>query len=412
MLDDRIINVLVERLVNRIEQGNTYILEEIGNCIKQIGTLTPSKAQQLAQILKYGGNYDKIAKKLAQITELNVKDIYDLFDNVAKENQVFAKQFYDYRNIKYIPYEKNIALQNQVRALASITANEYINLSRTTAFVKKDIYGNSIYTNLTETYRNAIDEAVLNVSQGKTDFNSSMYKTIKELGESGIRTVDYQSGYSRRMDSAVRMNMQGALRNLSNTLQEQFGEEFGADGVEISVHSNPAEDHEEAQGRQFSNDEFKKLQEDGVATDYKGKVIDLHKEQKDGKSVSFRPISEYNCYHYIFSIVLGISKPNYNEEKLEQINKENHKGFELDGKHYSIYQGTQLQRKLETEVRKAKDTQIIAKKSGNKELVDESQKRITQLTQKYNELSSVSGLPTKVERMRVSGYKRVNVNKM
>jgi hypothetical protein len=53
MLDDRIINVLVERLVNRIEQGNTYILEEIGKSIKQIGTLTPSKAQQLAQILKY-----------------------------------------------------------------------------------------------------------------------------------------------------------------------------------------------------------------------------------------------------------------------------------------------------------------------------------------------------------------------
>lgn len=390
MLDDRIINVLVERLVNRIEQGNTYILEEIGKNIKQIGILTPSKARQLAQILKYGGNYDKIAKKLARITELNVKDIYSIFDNVAKENQTFAKQFYDYRNIKYIPYEQNISLKQQVKALADITAGEYINLSRTLAFAKKDIYGKTIYTDLFKTYQNVIDEAVLNVSQGKMDFNTSMYKTIKELSESGIRTVDYANGHSRRLDSAVRMNMQGALRDLSNTLQKQFGEEFGADGIEVSHHENSAPDHiDTVDGRQFSNEEFEKV----------------------NNSLQ-RPVGELNCYHYIFPIILGVSKPEYTKKQLEEDKKKNKKGFELDGKHYTLYEGTQLQRKLETELRKAKDTQIIAKASGNKELVAGSQKKITQLTQKYNELSKVSGLPTKLERARVSGYKRINVNKM
>ena len=54
----------------------------------------------------------------------------------------------------------------------------------------------------------------------------------------------------------------------------------------------------------------------------------------------------------------------------------------------------------------------MAKASGNKELVQESQQKITQLTHKYKELSVVSGLPTKMERMRVSGYHRVNVAKM
>ena len=100
MLDDRIIDVLVERLVNRIETVNTYILEKIGESIKQIGAISPTKALQLANILKYGGNYESILLELKKLTELNVEEIEAIFEEVAKENQLFAKQFYDYRKIK------------------------------------------------------------------------------------------------------------------------------------------------------------------------------------------------------------------------------------------------------------------------------------------------------------------------
>ena len=131
MLSDEVLNKVIERITSRIEQGNTYVLEQIGKSIKKIGTLSPSKAQQLGQILKYGGNFDKIVEKLAKITELNVQDIYEIFEEVAKSDYAFAKQFYDYKGVKYIPYEENIALQNQVKALARITANEYVIFSNT-----------------------------------------------------------------------------------------------------------------------------------------------------------------------------------------------------------------------------------------------------------------------------------------
>jgi hypothetical protein len=110
--------------------------------------------------------------------------------------------------------------------------------------------------------------------------------------------------------------------------------------------------------------------------------------------------------------VLGVSKPNYTAEQLQEIIDENNNGFELDGEHYTNYQGTQMQRRLETKIREQKDIQIIAKASGNKELVEESQRKITQLTRKYKELCSISGLPTKMERMRVSGYKRTSIKNM
>jgi hypothetical protein len=403
MISEEIIDKVIERLVRRIEQGNTYVLEKIGESIKKIGTLSPSQAQQLAQIMRYGGDFDKIINKLAEITNLNEKDIYKIFDEIANSDYNYAKQFYDYRGKKFIPYEENIALKRQVQALARITANEYRNLTKTMAFTKK-VNGKVVYTPLARTYQDVLDKAVLSVSQGKTTFQEEMYSTIKELANSGIKTVNYDTGRSMRLDSAVRMQMKGALRNLHNEIQEQIGQEYDADGVEISVHLNPAPDHAEVQGRQFSNEEFDKFQNDIDAIDYKGKLFPAEFEGHDRRS-----ISEYNCYHYTFAIVLGVNKPEYSDEELQQIIDDTNKKIEFDGKKYNKYECTQLQRKLELEIRKQKDTQIMAKASGNNELVDESQQRITQLTNKYRELSKVSGLATKMQRMRVSGYKRTKV---
>lgn len=159
-------------------------------------------------------------------------------------------------------------------------------------------------------------------------------------------------------------------------------------------------------GHQFSNTEFEKLQETGIAKDYNGEIIDIHYKG------NYRPISEYNCYHRPFRIVLGISKPLYTKEQLEEIKEKNNDGFDFDGKHYSMYQGTQLQRLIERRIREQKDIQILAKSSGDKELTLQAQTKITQLTTKYKQLCNVSGLPNQLKtRARVSEYKRTNVSK-
>ena len=71
--------------------------------------------------------------------------------------------------------------------------------------------------------------------------------------------------------------------------------------------------------------------------------------------------------------------------------------------------GTQLQRRIELNIRKQKDIQILAKASGDNELVAESQKKITQLTNKYRDLVKVSGLPSQMQRASVSEYRRTKV---
>ena len=410
MIDERTAELLVERLVRRVEEANTYFLMKIGASVSKIKELTPSQAQQLVQILKYGGNYEEIIKEISKYTNMNVADIDDIFSNYAKKDQLFYKKFYRYRNIPFTPFDENIAIKTQTMALSNIVKNEMYNFTRNNVlgYVIRDIKGNPQFYGLRETYNRVLDEALLNVGQGKETFDSAMTRILKDIGGSGLKTIEYESGRSVRLDSVVRMHLKGRLRELHNENQKIYGEEFGSDGVEISVHENPAIDHEKVQGRQFSIAEYDRLNNGLEAKDYKGNTYTLDHDGKNG----FRPISELNCYHYIFSIVLGVSEPEYSDKQLKEIIDSNNKGFELDGKHYSMYDGEQLQRQLERKIREQKDIQILAKASDNMELVGEAQQKITQLTKKYKELSDISGLPTKMQRMKVSQYRRVAKSKL
>ena len=388
--------LVITRLIERVESGNTFILEQIGKTIKEIGELTPTKAYQLQQMIKYGARYDTIIERLSKITNINTKEIDEIFQEYAKRDYRFAEKFYKYRNITYVPFNEMTALKNEVDALSLMTKGTYMNLANTSVL---GFWLNDRFYNIQEAYNYAIDQAILSISQGKDTYQHQMYSLLKQFGDSGVRTIDYASGTSRRVDSALRMNLREGIRELHNATQEVLGQSFGADGVEITVHEYPAPDHEDLQGRQFSKDEYENLQNNLPATDYKG-ITYTHEH---------RPISKLNCYHNKLVIVLGVSQPQYTNEELEQIKQRNEKGFELEGKHLTMYEGTQLQRRLETEIRKQKDTQILGIASDNKELIYNAQYKITQLTNRYRELSKISGLPTKMEKMRVVGYKRRKV---
>ena len=403
MLSENAMEKMAEILVNRTEELNAVILQEIGEAIKQIGSVKPSKAHQLGQMLKYGGSYKKIIKKLAEITNLNVKDIEKIMEIVAKENLAFAEQFYKYRNMDFIPYEQNKTLQRQVEVITKKMTDDYLQLSKHLAFKTLGPNGQPATTSLSKIYQTVIDNAILNISKGQETYASEMRKVMRVIADNGIRvtdkgikTVDYPSGYTRRLDSTVRMNILDGMRDFSNELQKQFGKEFGADGVEISVHANPAEDHADIQGKQFSLEEFEQLNGKEINGEYVGGELK-------------RPISTMNCYHYVFSIILGVNKPQYSESELKHINAKNEIGFNFEGKKYTMYQGTQLQRQIETKIRTLKDRQILARASGEtgKPMVIECQTKIRQLTEKYNELSKVSGLPPKANRLSVSGYRYI-----
>lgn len=395
MKDDKKLELLLERFYNRFNKYNTKVLEKMGEAIKKFDGVSPTTAHKISQELKYGTDIDDLMAELSRLSGKSIKDIEEAFDLVAKENVAFAEVYAKAKNMEFVDYKDNDQLKRLVKGIAGGTNATFKNISRAKAigFVLKDENGNKIFKNLKKTYNDLIDEAVFNVTTGTTDYQSAMRGVMKQLADSGVKIheekVGYKGGYNVRIDSAVRQNVLTGIRQVNLEVQKQVGRDFGADGVEISAHSPCAEDHLHIQGKQYSNKEFAKIN---------GNLE--------------RPIGEYNCRHFVFSIVLGVNQPSYSNKILNQMNRESQSIIEYEEKKYTSYEATQVQRKLETAIRKEKDRQIIARASGDKEGVGTAQSNITTLTQKYNDFSKKAGLDTYKNRLSVSGYKRVNVAKM
>lgn len=392
-MDEKELNILMEKFYNRFNRYNTQVLETLGGIIKQFEGLTPSQAHKLAQELKIGKDLNDIINELSRISNKSIGEIYEIFEKTAESNVNFSEVYYKAKNKPFVPYSENKELQKFVKALARETVKDFMNLSETTAIgfsFTNPITNKKEFKPLKKVYIDLIDKSVYNVSRGSEDYQSAMRNTLKQLANSGVRTheekVEYKSGYSRRLDSSVRQTILDGVRKVNLEVQKQVGKEFGADGVEISVHSPCAEDHQEIQGQQYSKKEFNKI-----------------------NSELERPIGTYNCRHFVYSIILGVNKPQYTQKQLNDIIDQSNTKIEFEGKEYTKYEATQLQRKIETAIRTNKDQQIIARASGNVDLIEKSQNKIGILTRKYQELSDIAVLPTYKNRLTVSGYRKVKI---
>lgn len=403
MLNEYQINKLPERICERLARINTEYLEIIGNMIKEVGELRPSDVHRLQRMYDTGADLHRISLMLAEVSDKNVQDIYEAFDIVARDNYEYAKPFFEAKAKPFIPYEENESLQKYVKSVAKQTAGDYINLTQHTAFAVFEPGGKSIAplfaknkdkvaTSLSDTYTKIMDYAVTKVQLGETDYRSAMREVQKAMVNSGIKTVDYASGYKRRLDTAVRQNVLWGLKECSQNTADMVGEDFGADGYEVSYHSNPRPSHADMGGQQYAKGEARRV--NGVY---------YPSFEKEAEPL----LNEYGCLHFKFSILLGISNPTYSKEQLEQMKADDNRTFEFEGKEYTRYEASQLQRKIETAVRHEKDLANMAKASGDDDLRREAQYRINLLTSKYAQLSKASGLPTKMERMQVGGFRRV-----
>ena len=399
MLSENTIENFVRPMVNRQEAINSYVLEKIARSVREIGELSPSDINRMKLLVDYGADIRKMNAEIARLSNTQVKDIKTMIKSVAIETQIDAKPLYDYRHRSFIPYKKNEKLQNLVKIVGNRTANSYENLSnsKATGFLIRDLKnpGRLKFQTIGDTYKSVIDEAVQSVVTGGVDYRTAMRRTLQQLSDSGIRRLYWDSGYTQRLDTAVRRNLLEGIRAIQQAVEDQLGEEIDADGKELSVHINSALDHEPFQGHQFTNSEYEKLQN---SEDF----MDVNGQRFTGVE---RVIGMWNCRHVAKSIVIGFSKPLYTPEELQEFIDDNHSGYTMpNGKHLTMYECTQMQRQMETKIRYAKDAQLVMQESGDMAGAKLARERVEKLIKEYKLFSQNCGLPIHKDRMSVTNY--------
>lgn len=385
LLSETYLNSLPDPIAKNMEALNQYVVERICKRIKEVGSISASDAHRLKSAIEYAGaDLQAIQKELERITGLNAKELEAMFEGVAAENVDFANTYYKARGMETLKdYTENAALRSFVEAAKRTAADGVTNLSITTMIGFKS--GKRVLP-LREYYIQTIDKAITFSQTGTVDYYTAMRSTVKEMARSGLRRAAFDSGYSRRLDSQVRMNLLDGVRQLNIQMLEQTGKEFGADGVEISAHALCAPDHQRIQGKQYGLAEFERL----------NRSLD-------------RPIGELNCHHFTTPIVLGVSKPVYSRSELAEINRRSNQKIEYkttDRKGNAVaekmtrYEASQRQRQLETAIRYAKDERDACVAAGDKLGATQARKKSSALTAEYKRFSEQAGLTVRLERTR------------
>lgn len=368
MLSERQLQETLRLFEDRMRAVNSRYITLMGRHIREIGKLTPSDVHRLIQMQRMNMNIERIKGEIAKALDASIGDIEKVFNAAAESDLRFAAAIFASDHTPTV--KGNKPLERILKAQLRITAQEMANLSRTTL--------------LSDGYRNAVDAAVQAVQSGVMDYNTAIRQALKQAAADGLRVQYPNSGITRRLDSAIRMNVLDGIRAINRDVMEQVGKEFNADGVELSAHALCAEDHLPYQGTQMSNKDFSRLQ-----------------NRLD------RPFGMWNCKHNWWPILLGITQPAYSEEELRAFAENSNEPITIDGTTKTRYQWTQEQRRIETAIRHQKDAANLYKETGDTIGRRNAQANINALRDRYTKISEAAGLREQPERAAVAGFRRV-----
>ena len=373
MLSERQLERLLKVFEERMQGVTDEYIRRMGEHLREIGMLTETDVHRLKQLKRVNANIEIIKRKIAKAAEASIADVEQVFRAVAESDAAFAQSVFAEDHTPEVKTSRvktlSSPLERILKAQLRVTAQEMANLSRTTI--------------LSDAYKAAVDVAVQTVQAGLTDYRGAIRKALKAAAAEGLR-VQYQSGYTRRLDSAIRQNVLDGVRSLNQDVLNQLGKEFGANGIEISAHMLCATDHLPYQGLQFSNKEFERIQT----------LLD-------------RPFGMWNCKHTMHPILLGISQPAYSRKELEMYRQYSTEAVTIDDVTMSRYEWSRQQRRIETAVREQKQIANAAKAAGDPVLRREAQRNINRLSSQYAKIGEATGLGRQKERMAVAGFRKV-----
>ncbi len=327
---------ITDRIIDLYAELDNAIIADVARRIIKTGEITGTAEWQIRQLQQNGMLYDDILKEISRQSGQNELELRRIFKDAGMES------------IK----NDNIIYSAAGKGKINLTA---AGMQVLNAGFKKC---NGSLNNLTLTtantsqlaFINACNAAYMQVTSGAFDYNTAIRNAIKAVAQSGSEVL-YPSGHRDKIDVAVRRAVLTGVGQTCRTLTETNAEEMNCDLMEITAHAGARPSHAEWQGQIVSLSGRK---------GYLSKS-DIGYGTGDG-------FGGWNCRHDWYPFFEGYSNRAYGKKELEALNARN---ISYNGKMYTEYEISQMQRKMERDIRSAK-RELTALNAAIKESNDES----------------------------------------
>ena len=380
-----LLDALPEELAELFQSLEDTLLDEICSRLKLADQLNEVTVQDIRALWLHGIDLKDIKKAIRKTTGISEKKLKELLDDVVERNQ---RYYTDLIDLAQITQPETLVSVEDTWAIYEQTKQTMRNLTRSMGFL---VDAGRTMLPPAKAYQWALDNATMQIQSGAISYNQAIKSAVRQLAQSGLKVVDYESGVHRQIDSAVRTAIMTGVNQICAKYTEQSSEWLETPYFEVSAHAgardkpgpSPWSSHKDWQGKVYSirvGDIYPNIYE----------VCGLG--AVDG-------LEGANCRHRRFPWVDGVSERTYTDEQLEHI--DDGLGCTFDGKTYTAYEATQMQRRVERTIRKLKREKAAYKAAGLKGDAMALNTRLHRLSTKYKAFSAAAGLPEQRERMKV-----------
>ena len=371
---------LTRQAMESLQEMQDQILLLLAARIEQIRKLTPEELRSLAAsaaVAKWiSRDLALIRRAIEQQNRKYQPIIAGIINSLEAENYEYMKPYLKYRKKQITREFFRSGMAKRIEIIHKEVLHDVLNVSHTYAYA----YGGKV-SPVGATYRRIVNKAITSASIGTASYDRVVKQAIDELAESGIKTVQWKDGKEkplvRRADAHIRMNLMEGINRVNAEMQKEAGKAFGADGVEISMHTLCAPDHQPVQGRQYSNEEYAAL-----------------------NANLKRPIGTLNCRHIAFPIIMGISKPIHSEEERIQAIQRSNSKVKYNGREMTRYDASQGQRRREREIRIMRSEAKAYEKAGLKADAAKINREIKERIKEYHAYCNAVGMSERMDRTR------------
>lgn len=329
-----------DRIIALYQQLEDDILSAVIRRILKMGYVSEASKHQLEVLQTAGLLYDDIVQLIADRTDACTAQVRALFEDAGVQTVEIDNSLHEAAGALPIDIRQDSSTRQVLEAGYKKTLGTMRNLVSTTA------------TQTQTAFIQTCDRIYMQVSSGAFSYQEAIMNALRALADTGA-TVSYPTGHTDHMDVAVRRCVLTGVSQTAAAVSLRQAEDAGCYLMEITAHSGARPDHAKWQGQLVT-----------ITGKDAGKIIDglrvfTLSEIGYGSGEGFKG---WNCRHNWHAYYPGFSTPNYTPEELKKLDEP---CISYNGKLYTEYEVSQMQRAQERRVRAWKRRCVTAQEGVN-----------------------------------------------